>query len=406
MKRKMKLSRRNFLSKVAAGTTGMVAFRWIADGKETVIPDMFQQDEPQTQWKKTSDRIIRIGVVGGGFGAMFFWHQHPNCKVEAVSDLIPERRKHLMEVYHCDKSYESLEKLVLDKNLDAVAVFTDAPSHGKHIVEVLKHGKHCITAVPLSMTLEDIENVKEWKEKTGLTLMMAETSMFHSDLYNAKKIYEKGMLGDIVYSEGEYYHPHVDTAWGYKGWRNAIPPMFYPTHATAYYICVTRKRFTSVSCLGFRGKEPRYKNNNYNNPFSSESALFETSEGGMSRINIFWGADGIHGETGRLFGELGKFDQNVLYAGKGIGAKYEGIGDRKEIEFPDSRPPLPPGMGHGGHGGSHGYLTNEFIMSLVEERDPVVDLYEAIALTAPGIVAHQSALRNGERIKIPDFDKK
>jgi hypothetical protein len=43
-------------------------------------------------------------------------------------------------------------------------------------------------------------------------------------------------------------------------------------------------------------------------------------------------------------------------------------------------------------------------MALVEEREPVVDLYEAIALTAPGIVAHQSALKKGERLKIPDFD--
>jgi predicted dehydrogenase len=402
MKRKNHFSRRSFVEKMTAGTAGIFVMGEIAKGNSLAWKTLFP--EKQSQWVKTSDRIIRLGVVGGGFGAAFFWHQHPNCKVEAVSDLLPERRKKLMDVYHCDKSYESLEKLVLDKDLDAVAVFTDAPSHGKHITEVLKHGKHCITAVPLSMTLEDIQSVKEWKEKTGLTLMMAETSMYHSDLYNARQIYAKGMFGKIVYSEGEYYHPHVDTAWGYKGWRNAIPPMNYPTHATAYYIGVTRKRFTTVSCLGFEGKEPRYRNNSYNNPFSSETALFETSEGGMSRINIFWGAEGAHGETGRLFGEYGKFDRNVLHVGKGIGAKYEGIGDRKEITFPDTRPPLPPGMEKGGHGGSHGYLTNEFIMALVEEREPVVDLYEAIALTAPGIVAHQSALKKGERLKIPDFD--
>ncbi|MBE9512002.1 MAG: gfo/Idh/MocA family oxidoreductase, partial [Bacteroidetes bacterium] len=285
-------------------------------------------------------------------------------------------------------------------------VFTDAPSHGRHIVEVLKHGKHCMVAVPLSMTLEDIEKVKEWKEKTGLKVMMAETSMYRSDLFNAKIIYEKGMFGKIVYSEGEYYHPHVNTAWGYNEWRNALPPMLYPTHATAYYVGVTGKRLISVSCLGFRGDAPRYENNIYNNPFSDETALFETSEGGMSRINIFWGTEGAHGETGRLFGQLGKFDKNIMVVGEGIGATYEGIGDRKTIDFPDSRPPLPLDMGRGGHGGSHGYLTNEFIMALIEDREPLIDVYEGIAMTAPGIVAHQSALKNGEQLTIPDFDKK
>ena len=54
----------------------------------------------------TAPKRIRIGVVGGGFGCSFQWHQHPDCIVEAVSDLRPERRRRLMEVYGCQKSYE------------------------------------------------------------------------------------------------------------------------------------------------------------------------------------------------------------------------------------------------------------------------------------------------------------
>ena len=69
-------------------------------------------------------RKVRIGVVGGGFGTSFQWHAHPNCVVHAVSDLRTDRREKLMKVYGCDRSYESLEKLILDKEIDAVAVFT------------------------------------------------------------------------------------------------------------------------------------------------------------------------------------------------------------------------------------------------------------------------------------------
>jgi hypothetical protein len=39
----------------------------------------------------------------------------------------------------------------------------------------------------------------------------------------------------------------------------------------------------------------------------------------------------------------------------------------------------------------------------VEQRKPSVDVYEAVAYTAPGIVAHQSALRNGKQLDIPQF---
>jgi hypothetical protein len=67
---------------------------------------------------------------------------------------------------------------------------------------------------------------------------------------------------------------------------------------------------------------------------------------------------------------------------------------------------LPQPLRHNsGHGGSHTFITHEFIDALVSNRKPEVDLYEALAYTAPGIVAHASALKNGEYMKIPDFDK-
>ncbi|MFQ6130706.1 MAG: twin-arginine translocation signal domain-containing protein [Armatimonadota bacterium] len=41
--------------------------------------------------------------------------------------------------------------------------------------------------------------------------------------------------------------------------------------------------------------------------------------------------------------------------------------------------------------------------ALAHDRRPAVDIYEALAYTAPGIVAHQSALQGGKKLKIPDF---
>jgi hypothetical protein len=73
--------------------------------------------------------------------------------------------------------------------------------------------------------------------------------------------------------------------------------------------------------------------------------------------------------------------------------------------MPDlSRPALPPGVPEGGHGGSHGPLANEFITAILQDRQPLVNIYEALAMTVPGIVAHQSALKDGERLKVPQFD--
>lgn len=68
-----------------------------------------------------------------------------------------------------------------------------------------------------------------------------------------------------------------------------------------------------------------------------------------------------------------------------------------------SRPPLPPGVHAGGHGGSHGQLMNEFVTAILTDRQPLVDIAQALNMTVSGIVAHQSALRDGELMKIPQY---
>ena len=70
--------------------------------------------------------------------------------------------------------------------------------------------------------------------------------------------------------------------------------------------------------------------------------------------------------------------------------------------YDESRPHLSFLQG-GGHGGSHPHLVHEFVRSIVEQRSPWVDEIKAADWTAPGICAHQSALKDGERVDIPDF---
>ena len=92
---------------------------------------------------------------------------------------------------------------------------------------------------------------------------------------------------------------------------------------------------------------------------------------------------------GRIRGQKGSFD-----------GRYQGL--EKKLP-PTNRPPLPPGVKAGGHGGSHGCLMNEFVTAILEDRKPLVDIAQALNMTVSGIVAHQSALKDGELLKIPQY---
>lgn len=385
------IRRRDFLE-----TIGKISLGTLTAAGLSVHTVDAQGEQKQSTWKPVSERKVRVGIVGYGvcrFGAAFGFQDHPNVEIVAVSDLIPDRREGLMKACRCDKSYESLEVLVKDPKIEAVFVATDAPHHPQHCMEVLNHGKHVMTAVPAVFgSLEQAEKLLETVKKTGLKYMMAETSYFRADCCGMRQIYKAGGFGRLIYSEGEYYHYRATPIDSYKGWRIGMPPLWYPTHSTAYYVGVTGKRFTSVSCVGFNAGFDAYKPgaNKYDNHFTDEVALFETSEGGSSRILMCKGIKDLIVERGRVFGEKGWMD----------GTEYHGV----MKELPDiSRPPLPPGMPAGGHGGSHGPLANEFVTSILEDRQPAVSIYEALAMTVPGIVAHQSALKGGERLKIPQF---
>jgi predicted dehydrogenase len=384
--------RRDFLETLGIGSLGTMMVAGPA------AQTLAAEPKPKKKWEPVSDRKLRFGIVGYGvcrFGAAFGFQDHPNVQIVAVSDLIPERRSGLMKACRCEKSYDSLELLVKDPKIEAVFVATDAPSHAQHCIEALNHGKHVMTAVPATWgSLEDAQRLVETVQKTGLKYMMAETSCYHAECYAMRQVYRAGGFGRLVYSEGEYFH-YIPTPYpSFKGWRTGCPPLWYPTHSTAYYVGVTGKRFTSVSGQGFRAGFAEYQPgaNRYNNPFTDEIALFQTSEGGASRMCMCKSVNGKGAEAGRVFGERGWME----------GTTYRGVAK----ELPDiERPPLPPGVAAGGHGGSHGHLSHEFVTAILENREPLVNVYEALAMTVPGIIAHQSALKGGESLKVPQYDR-
>lgn len=357
-----------------------------------------KEDDPSAGWQPFSDRKVRVGLVGYGvckFAADFSFQHHPNVEVVAVSDLFPDRCAELAKVTNCKKTYPSLEEMVKDDRIEAIFCATDAASHARHAKLVLEHGKHVAIAVPATWgSIEEGEQVLATvKKNPGLKFMMFETSCFRENLYAMRQIYKAGGFGKIFYSEGEYWHYSAPGKGigSYKNWRHGSPPMWYPTHNTAYYVGVTDQTFTEVSCLGIpSGRENHMPGANvYGNTFGTEIAMFRTSEGGISRQSRCSSTAGHGAETGRIRGERGTYYD-----------KYEGLA----TELPNlKRPPLPPGVMPGGHGGSHGRLTDEFIRSIIQDRKPLVDIVTALNMTVPGIIAHQSAMKNGEWLKIPQY---
>ena len=429
-------SRREFITEVGASALALSALSGAA------------ATAAQSSDKRSSSnsKVVRIGVVGGGFGAQFQWHLHPYCKVVAVCERRPDRLEVLKTTYKADKGYASYEEFLRHPGLDAVALFTPAPFHVDQAVPALMAGKHVISAVPAGLTIEEVERLLHAVKQSGMKYMMAETSRYRPEVIACVDWAKEGKFGTIFYSEAEYHHtgiaPYsyghsfdcqtcdfvqnidqvtanakgkVDTSKLVQTWAAAYPPMLYPTHCTGLIIPVIGERFTEVVAHGWGDNHEMLKKNYYNdNPFFHTVAMFKTSENHAARISIGWHLAAGGTERGLFYGDRMSY----------IMERPEGSPDTKviqketnssfgiyvgEIESDAYKPSnyyerLPePLRVFSHHGNSHPFITHEFISAIVENRHPTVNVWEALAYTVPGIVAHQSALEGGSRLMIKNY---
>ena len=182
------LTRRKFLKGIGGSAVAVTAAGHLA-----ACPRLPAQLEPIGP--RASEKQIKIGIVGGGFGASFQWHLDPNCKVAAFCDLREDRLKRLTDGYGPGQTYKSFREFLKHPQLDAVAVFTPAPLHVWMATEAMKAGKHVISAVPAGMSVEELEQLLECVKKTGLKYMMAETSYYRAEIMTCQEWSQQGKFG-------------------------------------------------------------------------------------------------------------------------------------------------------------------------------------------------------------------
>jgi len=371
-----------------------------------------------------SARTVRIGVVGGGFGSTFQWHLHPRSRVTAVCDIRPDRLQRLSEVYRANTAYRDFREFLRHPELDAVAVFTPAPLHAWMAIESMKAGKHAISAVPAGMSAEELERLLETVKSTGMKYMMAETSYYRPETMTCMEWAREGKFGTIFYSEAEYHHegliPLMFDDRGFPTWRHGFPPMHYPTHCTGMVVPVTGERLVEVQAVGWGDRHEVLETNRYENPFWNTTGFFRTSGGHASRISVFWHVAAGVTERAQFYGDRLSYimerpegaPNTVIRIAKdgktviGPDGYPQGDVSIEAYKQPDHFEKLPAPMRvKTGHGNSHTFLTHEFISAILEDRHPTVNVWEAIAYTLPGIVAHQSALHGGEPLKIKDYGR-
>jgi len=385
---------------------------------------------------------ISLGLVGlGAFGSSFadLFMSHPLVSRIALCDREPERvarfanRPDWQAKFHPRDAYTSLDD-ICRSDLDALVIITQPWLHAPQCIQAMESGKHVYSAVPV-ISLPDGDEILDWCDRlvescrrTGQSYMLGETTIYRPQTMYCRRRAGAGEFGDFVYSEGEYFHD-VDeprsnlrvvqqrreaSAAGqewvrlkeeYKARGVVSGPMHYPTHSTSGPMSVMRAHATRVCAWGYANRtgDPYYAE--HGEAFSNETALFHMSNGATMRI-CEHREIGLPGrEIFRVYGTQGSFE-NDHWCNKE---------QRAPLTVAEMRDPLPPEVEeafrsvsktsdfYGGHGGSHAYLVHEFVEAVAQERQSIINVWEAVRYMAAGVMAHKSALADGELLAVPDW---
>jgi predicted dehydrogenase len=354
---------------------------------------------------------LRIAVVGGGFGRSFPWHLHSHCKVEAVSELRTDRRDLLKQTFKCDNTYGDFHDLLSNKNIDAVAIYTEAVNHAQHCIDVMKAGKKVMTVIPTAVTLEDCQRVIDVQRQTGMTYMYGETSCHSPHALMMRELFKQGRFGTVFHADCRYVHDiYTDMAFGMKEWfirdgkktwRYGYPQGFYVGHGTGPAIATTRDRYVEVASIGMRKDQQMWRDNAYGNPFANSVFFFKTAKGATSQMQSFWECSEPSNDGCDLYGTTLSMHANR----HGLTARVGRHDKIFPVDISAYLERLPPGLRNmkGGHDGAEPQIVHEFVAACLNERKPAIDALLGAAITAPGLVGFQSALKGGEWMKVPDF---
>jgi predicted dehydrogenase len=143
---------------------------------------------------------VRIGVVGLGYwGPNLARNFARLAEVAWLCDSSPEPLERHVLAHPGARTTTSLDDLLDDRELDAVALATPVPTHAALAERVLHAGKHCFVEKPLAQSVEEAERVVQAARGSGQVLMVGHLLEYHPGVEMLKQLIDSGELGDIRY---------------------------------------------------------------------------------------------------------------------------------------------------------------------------------------------------------------
>lgn len=149
----------------------------------------------------------RIGIIGGGWPGKAHakgYQAAGGFKLAAVADLIPSRRKQMMDEFGIGREYADARELIDDKEIDAVSICLPNDLHAPISIAALKAGKHVICEKPPAISVKEARQIEAAATKAGRTILYGMQRRFGGNEQAARQAIDKGYAGNVYHARASW----------------------------------------------------------------------------------------------------------------------------------------------------------------------------------------------------------
>jgi predicted dehydrogenase len=207
-----KLNRRSFLQQTALAGAALALS---TDDAAAKMPDLQSQiRNPKSPLRNK----INLGFIGTGLRGQDHVELallRDDCEVVAIADPDPRMIANCLKLFEksgkkkpvvYDQGNYDYQRLLADKNVDAVVIASPWEWHTQQCVAAMKAGKYVAAEVGGGFSLDECWQLVNTHEETGAHLMFLENVCYRRDVMAVLQMVREGLFGELMHLEGGYQH--------------------------------------------------------------------------------------------------------------------------------------------------------------------------------------------------------
>src|SRR5262249_28219913 len=176
----------------------------------TIKDDGMAANDERPRADMASAKRLKLGVAGLGVASTLFLpgvEQSPHARIVAAAD----KRRNALDAFerkYRGRTYDTVEALCADPDIDVIWVATPNQFHCRHTVIAAGNGKHIICTKPMALSVAECEEMCVAAERNRVKLLCGQTYSMSPDVQAMWTVARSGELGRLI-----AIHSWLSTDW-------------------------------------------------------------------------------------------------------------------------------------------------------------------------------------------------